>query len=653
MEGEREDVKWGEDRTEAAARIVKCFEEGMSYQTEMGFVTNFPKFVDFFEGRQWPKATKNTMNLPRPVFNVTKMIGRNKKSAILSVPGKIVYHAENDSPRVKAFNAFAAYILKEMKQEALDKDAIEDAVRKGSYHYHYYWDRTARGLNATEDGALRCEIVDPLKIFFADPTCRDEQKQKWILIATREEAETVRSYADGDVSEDEILPDENSENYYGEKEQGKGLVTVLTRYFRVGGKVYWEKATKSVLICAARPLKPDVEGALREMDGENGDPQERTVREAAPYKSDDADGFELYPIVSGSYERREGSIYGIGEVEGILPVQKGVNLLFALLLLNNQQVAWGKYVVHPQALHGQRLTNEPGQMVIDYSPGFNGIKKLSEQVMQSQPIELVGTMINMLRSVSGATEVMTGETVGSNMSGAAIAALQAQAQQPVEELRESFWQVKVRQGLVLAEFFKHYYAGKHFTYSVKAEDGTKQIADGVFDGAAFADLTFDVVVEATRGSKSSTAGDINMLDAALASKAIDFETYVSIYPEDAISHKQDLLDALQTLKQSENARLKAQIEQMQAVIEQMQQQAAEDQKAVDAAHRIVQENAKLKQDYAVLYDVAAKRINQGNEIIKSLTAAGIEMATDAAEFAQHIARAEGLSAPQGDGAGAE
>ena len=92
MEGERE-VKHGESRDEAAARILKCFEEGVRYQSEMGFVSKFPKYVDFFEGRQWPAATKNTMNLPRPVFNCTKMIGRNKKSAILSVPGKIVYHA--------------------------------------------------------------------------------------------------------------------------------------------------------------------------------------------------------------------------------------------------------------------------------------------------------------------------------------------------------------------------------------------------------------------------------------------------------------------------------------------------------------------------------------------------------------------------------
>ena len=648
MEGEREEVKRGESRDEAAARILKCFEEGMRYQSEMGFVSKFPKYVDFFEGRQWPAATKNTMNLPRPVFNCTKMIGRSKKSAILSVPGKIVYHAENDSPRVKLFNSFASYILKEMKQDALDKDAIEDAVRKGSYHYHYFWDPLARGLNATVDGALRCEIVDPLKIFFADPTCRDEQKQKWILIATREEVESVRANADKDMNKEDILPDENGENHYGEKEQGNALVTVLTRYFRVGGKVYWERSTKSVLISAARPLRPDVEGALREMEDEAEEGEntlKRTVRDARPYKEEG--GFELYPIVSGSYEHREGSIYGIGEVEGIIPIQKGINLMFALLLLNNQQVAWGKYVVHPQALHGQRLTNEPGQMIVDYSPGFNGIRKLTEQVMQSQPIELATTMLNLLRSVSGATEVMTGETVGSNMSGAAIAALQAQAQQPVEELRESFWQVKVKQGLVLAQFFKHYYTGYQFTYTERVGE-QEQTLPATFNGSEYEDLAFDVVVEATKGSKSSTAGDINMLDAALAKGSIDFETYVQLYPEDAISHKAEMLEALQRMKAGENAQLKAQLEQMQGVIQQMQQDAAKRQKAVDAVQRVMQENQKLKEQYAVLYNEASQKILQANAVIKKLTADGMEVARDAQEFAEHIAAREGVQVPMSE-----
>jgi hypothetical protein len=329
-------------------------------------------------------------------------------------------------------------------------------------------------------------------------------------------------------------------------------------------------------------------------------------------------------------------------VEGLLPVQKAINLLFALTLLNNQQVAWGKYIVHPQALNGQRLTNEPGQVVTDYSPGANGIRKLSEQVLQSQPIELAGTMLNLLRSVSGATEVLTGEAVGANMSGAAIAALQAQAQQPVEELRESFWQVKIKQGLVLAQFFKHYYDGYAFTFSARNEAGEESTVNGIFQSAEFSDLSFDVAVEATKGSKSSAAGDINMLDAALAKGAIDFETYVSVYPEDALSNKTELLEALRATKSGESAQLRAQMEQMQSLITQMQAQAAEQQRAVDAAQRIVQENQKLKEAYAVLYAEATEKIKLANHAIVKMQRDGMEIAHDAQEFAAHIAKTEGI-----------
>ena len=59
------------------------------------------------------------------------MICRNKKSAILATPVKIIYKAEDEMADVEKFNNFAAYIQKEIGQEALDKKAIDDGVKKG------------------------------------------------------------------------------------------------------------------------------------------------------------------------------------------------------------------------------------------------------------------------------------------------------------------------------------------------------------------------------------------------------------------------------------------------------------------------------------------------------------------------------------------
>lgn len=632
-------------RDEQAARIKRCFDDGVQYQQQMRFTTAFPQYVNFYEGRQWPKVAKGTENMPRPVLNFTKMICRNKKSAILSVPGRIVYHAEDDSPLVRKFNRFAAYMQKEMRQEALDSEAIHNGTVKGSYCYHYFWDSSAKGLDALTSGALRCEVLDTLRVFFANPTLRDEQKQKWILIASREEVESVRAYADEGVDLNAIGADENSENYYGEKEQGKDeLCSVLTRYFRVNGKVYWERATKSVLINAARPLRPDVQKAMR-AQGIEDEPYD----ESGEVDTD----VELYPIVMGSYEPREGSIYGLGEVEGIIPNQRIVNLLIAMSSYNVQQLAWGKYITIPGALGNQTITNEPGQILVDYTKTGSGIRKMQEQTLQSLPLEIVNAMINLTRSATGATEVMTGETVGSNMSGAAIAALQSQAQQPVEELRESFWNVKVKQGLVLAQFFKHYYENAPFTYTETDEtSGKERMREDVFSGAEFADLTFDVAVEAVKGSKSSNAGDINILDALLSQKAISPETYVNIYPQDAISDKTAVLDAIRAEREGELAQLRAQNEQAEMQMQQLQRELESKRKAFDAVQSTVKENQSLKEQLAEVYALfnalraeATQKIQQANAVIEKLTEDGMEVAHDAQEMAMALANGASRTSP--------
>ena len=447
------------DSNDEVTTLWDDYQNGLTYQSSVGLAKKLPRFVKFYEGDQWPAPTKNTKNLPRPVVNIIKMICRAKKSAILSVPVKIVYRAEDMMADVDKFNNFSYYIQKEIGQEALDKRAIDDGVKKGSYFYHYYWDSEAEGKRGTKEGGLRCELIDPLSIFFADPTEPDEQKQEWILIASRENVKSVRAKRDPDVDEDSIVSDESDSKYGTIEQEGDKLCTVLTRYFRRDGEVFCEKATKSVIINKPFALTPDLEGAGRELGFDDIDAPNNSLPDNHKGDKLRPKGVRahLYPIVAGSYEPREGSIYGLGEVEGLIPNQKAINFNLAMSLLNNQELAWGKYVVLPNALKGQSITNEPGQVLVDYSNTGNGIKKMTEQAIQGQPLQIIETLTQLTRAVTGSTEVMTGETLGASMSGAAIAQLQSQAQQPVEELRDAFWLVKEKQGKVLAQFFKLFF----------------------------------------------------------------------------------------------------------------------------------------------------------------------------------------------------
>lgn len=699
-----------EEDGERMTLLWRDYQRGLDYQQASGLHRKIPEYVRFYEGNQWPAPTENTKNLPRPVVNMVKMICRNKISAILSARVRLVYAATRREVDMEAFNRFSDYIVKEIGQEALDKQAVHDGIVKGTYVYHYYWDAEARGRTGVELGGLRCEVIDPLSIFFANPREPDEQKQKWILLAMREDVESVRAKADKDADLDAIVPDEaTDENHYGVSEQeGDELCTVLIRYFRRDGEVYCEKATKSAIVNKAFPITPDLEGAMREIEksttphpsaaptpgteqigedslhrAERGDSPQGEGLEGdngmdAPNGSspDDASGeavtlrpkgtrAHLYPIVVGSYEKREGSIFGLGEVEGMIPNQRAINFNLAMLLLNAQQMAWGKYIVHPQALEDQVITNEPGQTLVDHTGSGQGIKKLAESGMSQQPFQLIDTIMQLTRSVTGSTEVMTGEMLGANMSGAAIAQLQSQAQQPIEELRDSFWLVKEKQGKVLAQFFKLFYRDAEYSYEEEVapmqavpgampspspqaapplpvgEAGKPGIVHATFTGADYAEAEFDVTCEAMSGTKFSTAGDINVLDVLFAKGAITLPTYIKAYPDDALSNKSKLLELIEAEKADREMQLQQQLEQTQAQLAQSAQLLEQQKATVDNAVATIQENNRLKAMLSNLFAEANAKMNAANEQIEVGNAKIAEVEDDARFFAETIERMEG------------
>ena len=111
------------------------------------------------------------------------------------------------------------------------------------------------------------------------------------------------------------------------------MCTVLTRYFRKNGEVYCEKATKSVVFNAAFPITPDLDRAMdiiRSAEPYADESEKKKAKEdpgnnALPDKAGegkrtitDRTRAYLYPVVVGNYEPRENSIYGLGEVEGLI-----------------------------------------------------------------------------------------------------------------------------------------------------------------------------------------------------------------------------------------------------------------------------------------------------------------------------------------------
>lgn len=618
------------------------------YQSKIGLRKNISTYIDFFEGRQWPKATPRTKSLPRPVINIVKMICRNKESAILSNVVKLIYKAENEEIDAEKFTNFADYIMKEMRQEEYDTQAIHDGSLKGTYFYHYYWDAEAKGKVGNMQGGARVETINILNVGFANPRETDEQKQKWIIIVSREDVDSIKAKADKDVDKDQIKSDTNEEEENPKEQDDNSLVTVITRYFRQNGEVYCERATKATYINKPFPISPDPIAAKKTLGIEDAPNNSLPdSEESKPLKSGKA---TLYPVVVGNYEARESSIYGIGEVEGLIPNQKAINFNMAMMLLAAQNNAWSKYIVNEDALRGQEITNEPGQVLTDYSKTGVGIRKLEGSSLNQTPIQIINTLTDLTRVVTGSTEVMTGEAISANMSGAAIAQLQSQAQQPIEKLRDNFWRVKEKQGRVLEQFFKLFYYKKDFSYN-KTE---QVVADGVlkekeisvsdsFSGTDFADVEFSVVVEATAGTKSSAAGDINMLDNLLAKGLIDKKTYIKAYPKNALNNKTEILKAVEEEEQGQVKQLTQQLQQVTQELQAMQEQVKQDAEiiqqqkgVVDKVVSVIKENNQLRSIVATIYAESKEKIEQGNQAIQELNRRRTEAESDATEFAQAL-----------------
>ncbi|MBO5110604.1 MAG: hypothetical protein J6D21_07800 [Clostridia bacterium] len=654
----------GEHEAEVSA-LWKLYENGRGYLSAMGLSTKLPLFNRFYEGDQWPAQNRQTRGLPRPVVNFVKMIVRNKKAVILMAKAKNCYKAELSDVDIQPLNDFSDYIVKEMGLAEIDREAVQQACIEGTYIYHFYWDAEAVGKDGKVAGGVRVELLDTLQVIFENPTQRDEQKQKWIIIVSRESVDSVKAKADKGVDTSAIVSDELDDDDYGTVEQeGSKLCTVLTRYFRRDGEVYVEQATKAVQFKAPTPIAPDVEAARAELfpedpsaddeEGEAGvDAPNNDLPDAAgksakkskrrePLKGERSRAY-LYPIVVGQYEPRKKSIYGIGEVEGLIPNQKYVNTVLGMSLLNVMSVAWDKFVVHPNALRNQVITNEPGQMLTDYSnTNGQGIKRLGGAALSNLPVGLCDTIMSMTRTVTGSTEVMSGETVGSVSSAMGISLLQEAAKHPINDLREGFWNVKKKQGLVLAQFFRLFYRGAEYVQEVeeKGDDGEVQKARrlATFDGSMLEGMRYDVVCEATVGTSSSSAGTIAFLDALFAGGHISLKTYVKYYPEDALTNKSEILAEVEAMEAEAMAQVQGELAMVQAELQRCQAAMAEDAALAERAASLVKNNQRLGLMLAALYAESKAKLDEANASINAGNAKNEELMRDATDFAVALDR---------------
>lgn len=266
--------------------------------------------------------------------------------------------------------------------------------------------------------------------------------------------------------------------------------------------------------------------------------------------------------------------------------------------------------------------------------------------MSGLPVNLCDTIMNMTRTVTGSTEVMSGEAVGSVSSAMGISLLQEAAKHPINNLREGFWATKKKQGLVLAQFFRLFYQNKEYVTEVeeKGEDGTTQKTRrlGTFNGSMLEGMRYDVVCEATVGTNSSSAGTIALLDQLFSGGHIDLKTYVRLYPDDALTNKKELEETVEAMEKSQLAVAQSELAQVRAELERCMAAMAEDEKLIDKVKSIINQNKDLSLMLAGLYAESSEKLAAANEQINAGNAKINEQQADLMEAVEDLAKLQGI-----------
>lgn len=630
-------------REDRAAETWEQYEQGKRFQASIALDATIRENIDFYEGRQWGrKVTDRTKMLPRPVTNFVRMIVNNKMSAMNNKPCRITYEADSQENDSIEFTQFSDYQFKEMGAESVYREAIYNGAIKGTYLFHVYWDAQAKGKKGKVTGALRMESLDPRNVIFCDPSQKDEQKQKYIIISTREEVEAIRSTLPKGIDKKLIVADDEDVKKSNNKteQDGTEMCTVLVKYFKIDGEVYCEKSVRGTVIRDAFPLRPEYEKVHEQIFGKkvdeaNGDTPDNTFdTEEEPLFS--AYTPTMYPLAVGQYIPREDCIYGISEVEGLIPNQRCFNFSQALQLLQAQNESWSKWIVKPNALGNQKITNEPGQIIVDNSTAGDGIKRVAGGAFNSAVFTLTDNLLSYTRTVVGATEVMNGESISANMSGAAIAQLQSQAQLPNEENRKAFWRVLEKVGRIAEQFYRmYYYDDTEYKVRKSNESGAMTMENAVFSAKKYNNTEFTVVAKVTSGTTSSPAGDITVIDQLKAEGLITTRQWLEAYPEDALSDKNHLLELIKQAEYAENIQLKIQLAERDEQIKALIEQCENSKNQLNAVSQIAGENEKLRGDLALAFNENRKEKNTRQQA----ELAAQQYHNDASDFAQIIANA--------------
>lgn len=506
--------------------ILKKYDKAYSFNQQIGLYETVKVNEDFFIGNQWEGVQSN--GLPTPTYNMFKRVINFQVSNITSdsmaiqvstLPGVSPYSSAELDDICQVINQQIKAIMERCKIVSKNREFLRNAAVTGDGCLHFYFDPTIEnGQNVK--GEICAEVLDNVRVHFGNPNTKDVQKQPHIILVRRELVEDVQYRMEQDENSaggdpENIQADsEKFQNKYDSYTDDK--VTVLTYYFR-------NRETGTIWVA---------EATERQMVTEPHDT-----------------GLKYYPLVWLNWDYVRDCYHGQAMVTGLLPNQKFINKMFALVSISLMTTAFPKYVYDKT-----KVSSWSGDVgtAIGVSGNVDGVAKVIEGASVSPQIsQFIEMAFDKTHTLLGASDVAMGDSRPDNTS--AIIALQRAASTPMEMTKQQDYQAMEDACRIWIDMMSVNYGVRMVEKTLDMEPAGQQplgmdmqIQKGTvpFDFRILKDVRLAVKIDVGASSYWSEIATVQTCENLLMNGHINVIQFLERLPEGYLSKKQELIDEL-------------------------------------------------------------------------------------------------------------
>lgn len=581
--------------------VWSLYEKGRNYNRITGLYTDTDRNYRFYNGNQWEGAKLGEVE---PVQkNFIKPIVKYKQAVIHDNLYSIVFSSMNFEDREfrktaeKCCDLLNNYVARVWEQDKMDdklRKVTKDAAINDEGIFYVYWDE--------EKGRPVHEVIKKNDIYYGNENDEGIQSQPYILIRKRMPVANAKEFAEREGASGEdlryITGDSDTFEESGEaaKEELDDMVTVIYKLYKKDGSVRYSIATRYV----------DV--------------------------AEDIDtGLTLYPVAHMTWEEKEGSARGEGEVRTLIPNQIEVNKTEMRRVLTAKLQAYPKTVADKSKIANPQALTTVGGVIWTTGQAVDDVSKVVGTIPPAQmspDVKLLqDDLINMTRDLAGAGDTATGQVDPESASGRAILAVQQASQAPVTEQKQ--------RTKSLAEDVARIDLEHIIIYSVDGLTMEEEVTDPATGEVYYEMVTVpqtvlervqaNVKVDVTpkspfdRFAQEQTIENLLMNGLFRPDRVSELEIYYKVLPDDSVAPKVMIGEAIEYIKEQQRkiAMLDAQAQMMQQRAQQFLMEDVEGQaQQVADARMQLEEELPEEEEYAEMEEDLDEETAEAEEEIE-------------------------------------